>query len=276
MGDLNSIKIWHDNSGRTPSESSWYLRHVIIHDLQTRENFFFICDKWFALDKEDGLIERSLMLSSDYDKTRLNYLLKKQMKNNLRDNHLWLSIFARPVQSSFTRLDRLTCCFVLLALSMLINILYYGVQSNDSSSTSSNRLNIGTYVTLTPEQIGTGLMSSLFIFVPSFLLVELFKRIKRRTTRLDNIKSMLNIKTKKSENSNKEMKFPWWFKSFAYLISLLISGISLFFVVIKGIEFGEEKVAKWLTSLFVSFLSSLVLTQPLTVNPEVKFLNSIS
>lgn len=198
------------------------------------------------------------------------------MKNNLRDNHLWLSIFARPVQSSFTRLDRLTCCFVLLALSMLINILYYGVQSKNSSSTSSNRLNIGTYVTLTPEQIGTGLMSSLFIFVPSFLLVELFKRIKRRTTRLDNIKSMLNIKTKKSENSNKEMKFPWWFKSFAYLISLLISGISLFFVVIKGIEFGEEKVAKWLTSLFVSFLSSLVLTQPLTVNPEVKFLNSIS
>ena len=111
--DLNSIKIWHDKTGRTPSESSWYLRHVIINDLQTRENFFFICDKWFALDKDDGLIERSLMLSSDYDKTRLNYLLKKQMKNNLRDNHLWLSIFARPVQSSFTRLDRLTCCFLL-------------------------------------------------------------------------------------------------------------------------------------------------------------------
>jgi polycystin 1L2 len=55
-------------------------------------------------------------------------LARRQAKNNMSDGHLWFSIFARPVQSSFTRLDRVTCCFVLLYITMLVNIMYYEVQ----------------------------------------------------------------------------------------------------------------------------------------------------
>ena len=74
----------------------------------------------------------------------------------------------------------------------------------------------------------------------------------------------------KSEQDDKkkkkgELKFPWWFKIFAYLLSFAFAGVSLFFVIIKGIEFGDEKVQKWLTSLIISFFTSLLLTQPLQV-----------
>jgi hypothetical protein len=41
--------------------------------------------------------------------------------------------------------------------------------------------------------------------------------------------------------------------------------VSVFFIIVKGIEFGQEKVTKWLTSLFVSFLSSVLITQPAQV-----------
>ena len=37
------------------------------------------------------------------------------------------------------------------------------------------------------------------------------------------------------------------------------------FVVIKGIEFGDALVGKWLTSLLIAFLSSVLFTQPLKV-----------
>ena len=37
------------------------------------------------------------------------------------------------------------------------------------------------------------------------------------------------------------------------------------FVIIKGIEFGDAQVTKWLTSLIISFLSSILFTQPLKV-----------
>lgn len=66
-------------------------------------------------------------------KSDFSYLLEKESKDKLRDGHLWLSVLTRPLHSSFTRTDRLTCCFVLLYMSMLMNIVYYGVQSDTSS-----------------------------------------------------------------------------------------------------------------------------------------------
>ena len=84
------------------------------------------------------------------------YLLSKETKNKLSDGHLWFSIIARPLQSSFSRLDRLTCCFVLLCISMLMNILYYG----SSSDSSSSGLEIGP-VKITLEQISVGVITNL-------------------------------------------------------------------------------------------------------------------
>jgi hypothetical protein len=37
-------------------------------------------------------------------------------------------------------------------------------------------------------------------------------------------------------------------------------------VIFKGIEFGEEKCGKWLSSLIISFFTSVLLTQPLKVS----------
>jgi hypothetical protein len=64
---------------------------------------------------------------------------------------------------------------------------------------------------------------------------------------------------------NKKLSFPWWFKIIAYILSYLFMSISLIFIIFRGITFGEEKVTKWITSLMVSFLTSLLLTQPLQV-----------
>jgi polycystin 1L2 len=149
LGSLSSIRIWHDNSGR--KSPSWYLKQIIVHDLQTREKSYFLCDKWLALDKGDGLVDRLLPVSLSEQKNKFAYLFQKQTKHKLSDGHLWFSVFARPVQSAFNRLDRLTCCFVLLSITMLMNILYYGLSG--SSSSNSNGLKIGPSINITPEQV---------------------------------------------------------------------------------------------------------------------------
>jgi len=41
LGDLTFMKIWHDNSGKG-SFSSWYLDHIVITDLQTRQRYYTI------------------------------------------------------------------------------------------------------------------------------------------------------------------------------------------------------------------------------------------
>ncbi len=55
LGLLNCIRIWHDNTGQS-SSSSWFLKYIIIRDLQTMEKFHFICQRWFAVEKEDGKV----------------------------------------------------------------------------------------------------------------------------------------------------------------------------------------------------------------------------
>ena len=128
-------------------------------------------------------------------------------------------------------------------------------------------------------------MTNLIVFPPTFLLVQFFRRIKRRNTRISRIKqilkqtksqnmSLINVEsrlkneknTKETKKNKNELKFPWWFKIFAYFLSFSFATVSLFFVIVKGIEFGDERVQKWLTSLIISFFSSLLLTQPLQVS----------
>jgi polycystin 1L2 len=55
--------------------------------------------------------------------------LKKEIGKSIKDGYLWLSIFTKPPYSSFSRVERITCCFVLLFISMLLNIFYYGIES---------------------------------------------------------------------------------------------------------------------------------------------------
>ncbi len=113
--------------------ASWYLKNIIVKDIQTKEIFYFICEKWLAVEKDDGKITRILPIATEVQKTQLKYMVKKQAQEKLFDTHLWLSIFSRPVKSSFTRLDRTVCCFVLLYISMLANILYYGIDKSANS-----------------------------------------------------------------------------------------------------------------------------------------------
>ncbi len=47
-------------------------------------------------------------------------------RTELTDGHLWFSVFARPPESRFTRVQRLTSCLVLLLLSMLASAMWYG------------------------------------------------------------------------------------------------------------------------------------------------------
>jgi hypothetical protein len=124
LGNLTYLKIWHDNSGKG-DKASWFLNHIIVHDLQTKEKFYFMCRNWLAVEHGDGKLERCLFVACDNQMNELHLLMEKQAKTYLLDNHLWLSVFKKPTQSTFSRLDRVTCVFVFHYLAMVLNILYY-------------------------------------------------------------------------------------------------------------------------------------------------------
>ena len=59
--------------------------------------------------------------------------------------------------------------------------------------------------------------------------------------------------------------FPWWCIFVAYGLCVLLVGLSIIFIIARGIEFGDLKTQKWLISILSGFFSSILLTQPLKV-----------
>lgn len=58
LGSLNYLHIWHDNSGQGQS-ASWFMKYLIIQDLQTMKKDHFICQRWLAVEKDDGKVKYS-------------------------------------------------------------------------------------------------------------------------------------------------------------------------------------------------------------------------
>lgn len=103
------------------------------------------------------------------------------------------------------------------------------------------------------------------------MLVQIFRRSRARTSRSQELRSKLSKELKidqpiqKSKGKKKFTTLPWWFKIIGYCLSIVISVVCTFFIIVKGIQFGDDKAAKWLTSFIVSIFSSLLLTQPVQV-----------
>ena len=184
-----SAIMW-DNSGRGGS-ASWFLRFVIVQDMQTKQKYYFLCERWLAVEKNDGEIERFLPISTEVQKTQVTRLIKKESKEKFKDSHLWLSIFIRPKQSTFTRLDRTFCAFTILYMSMLMNLMYYDLANTDEEPAPGTALVIGP-LKITIQQIGIGFTVNLFVIPPTLLLMTLFTRSKRRITQLESMKRKMN------------------------------------------------------------------------------------
>jgi hypothetical protein len=222
--------------------ASWFLKYIIVHDMQTKEKFYFLCQKWLAVEREDGQIERDLFVACDAQKTELKYLIQSQVSHTMNDSHLWYSIFARPVYSTFTRIDRVTCCFVLLFISMLLDILYYGMNVNQTSdhglhwgpfSVTLEQVNINNSLLISNfklsiinlMKISVGILTNLFSFPPGILLVQMFRRSTKKRKLAKNDSRM-----------TKSFRLPWWCKLIAYIVSLVTMALCATFIIFRGIN----------------------------------------
>ncbi|KAM6034199.1 lipoxygenase homology domain-containing protein 1 [Chlamydotis macqueenii] len=58
LGELKKLRIRHDNSGASPS---WFLERVEIVDLKESTTYYFPCQRWLAVEEDDGQIVRELV-----------------------------------------------------------------------------------------------------------------------------------------------------------------------------------------------------------------------
>ena len=145
-----------------------------MRDTQTGDIWHFVCDQWLT-PKNDNVV-RQLEVNHT---PPLRYAFRVKAEQSLRDQHIYLSIFASPPLSNFTRVQRLSYAFAFITSSMLVNIMFYGTQNAFQARLLVPVLNI----TMSDVLIGTE--TALICMPINMLIVAIFRMVTPRSLSFD-------------------------------------------------------------------------------------------
>ncbi|KAM4608650.1 polycystin-1-like protein 2 [Polymixia lowei] len=172
LGDLHGVRLWHDNSGSDPS---WYVNKVMVQDLQMEQKWYFLCSSWLAIDLGDCTLDRVFPVATEMDLKKFSNLFFMKTTKDFRDSHLWFSVISRPPSSTFTCVQRVSCCFSLLLCTMLTSIMFWGIPTDPSEQT----MDLGHFE-FTWQQFMIGIQSSLIMFPVNLFIVSIFRNTRPR------------------------------------------------------------------------------------------------
>uniref|UniRef100_A0A3Q3NL01 Polycystic kidney disease protein 1-like 2 n=1 Tax=Labrus bergylta TaxID=56723 RepID=A0A3Q3NL01_9LABR len=167
LGDLQSIRMWHDNSGAHPA----YVNKVMVQDLESGQKWHFLCNSWLAIDVGECTLDKVFPVATEMDLKNLFFM---KTAKDFRDGHIWFSVISRPPCSTFTRVQRVSCCFSLLLCTMLTSIMFWGIPTDPSEQT------MDLHIEFTWQQVMIGIQSSIIMFPINLLIVSIFRNTRPR------------------------------------------------------------------------------------------------
>ncbi|XP_033737929.1 polycystic kidney disease protein 1-like 2 [Pecten maximus] len=267
LGNLQYLRIWHDNSGKGNS-ASWNLHKVTIDDLHINKRYVFLCDNWLSADHEDGQTVRTIPVCNDQKLSEFNVLFPEYVRHGMTEDHLWLSAFMRQERSSFSRLQRVSCILMLLLLTMITNAMFFKSESEEASqvahvSVGMMKFSLSTvYISIFGILITTG---------PVILVTLLFtySKQKRQQRRKTKNKYLAEKQQRDVDDqilySKDQMPLPSFVKILAWVIIALAVITSAFFLLLFSMDWGPSKSQEWLTSFLFSSATSFVFVDPMKV-----------
>uniref|UniRef100_A0A8C5H9L6 Polycystic kidney disease protein 1-like 2 n=1 Tax=Gouania willdenowi TaxID=441366 RepID=A0A8C5H9L6_GOUWI len=202
LGDLLSIRLWHDNSGDHPS---WYVNKVMVQDLETGQKWHFLCNSWLAVDVAECTLDKVFPVATEMDLKRFSNLFFMKTAKDFRDGHIWFSVISRPPSSTFTRVQRISCCFSLLLCTMLTSIMFWGIPTDPSEQT----MDLG-HIEFTWQQVMIGVQSSIIMFPINLLIVSIFRntRPREKSSKRESSRQGKTVRVSPSQTSSpqKELK----------------------------------------------------------------------
>ncbi|XP_032626502.2 polycystin-1-like protein 2 [Chelonoidis abingdonii] len=175
LGELQRIRLWHDNSGDSPS---WYVNRVLVHDLAQDQKWYFLCNSWLAIDVGECVLDKVFPVATEQDMKQFSNLFFMKTSKGFQDGHIWYSIFNRSPRSTFTRAQRVSCCFSLLLCTMLTSIMFWGVPKDPAEQ----KMDLGK-IEFTWQEVMIGFESSLLMFPINLLIVQIFRNIRPKVTK---------------------------------------------------------------------------------------------
>ena len=260
-------------------------------NLRTEEKWYFICERWLAVEEDDGRVDRVLPVASDKELTHFQHLFVSKTVRELGDGHLWFSVVTRPATSPFTRVQRISCCLSLLCLTMVTNAMFYELGDKEASVS----ITVGSFE-FDLRGFIIGIQASFIVFPVNLALVQIFRSVRPKRSKQqpdpeaqDKVESFADISRCPSSDSfpnasskehiidkendqrqNKKTKkkkkgLPHCFVYFAWVLCFLSSATGAVFTVFYSLQWGPEIANEWLIAFVTSFFQSILIIQPVKV-----------
>ncbi|KAM5208636.1 polycystin-1-like protein 3 isoform 2-T3 [Hipposideros larvatus] len=170
LGELHSLRLWHDNSGGSPS---WYVNQVIVSDMAGKRKWHFLCNCWLAVDLGDCERDRVFTPVSKKELFSFRHLFSSMIVEKFTQDYLWLSIATRHPWNQFTRVQRLTCCMTLLLCNMVINVMFWKI----NGATARRDEQVGPFA-VTWSELLISIQTAVIIFPVNLIIGRLFPLIQ--------------------------------------------------------------------------------------------------
>ena len=253
LGNLNEITLEHDNSGESPS---WFVEAVVIRDRQTKDQWVFPVNRWLALEKDDGQIEVSV---ESKGVTSFSAEVRSRFGRKLADSHLWMSVFGKACNSTFTRVQRASCCLSVLFSAMIANAMFYNIGGE-----SVGAIQIGPFK-FSSRQIVIGVQSSIIVAPVNVLIVFLFKSSRTKEKKADKCKESYQVQQLIDEVNGKGCMLPHFCIYMAWFLCFMTTVTAAAFTLFYSLMWGKEVAEQWLASILISNGQDIFVTQPTKV-----------
>ena len=250
LGEIISLQIGHDISGEDPS---WFISEILAVDCQRGRRWLFSCYRWLALERDDGQTTRRFYADDCKEDEKFRRKFSALRRNGFAHDHLWLSVIRKQPRNPFTRVQRASCCWSLLLLSMVTSAMFY-----ETEDLKQRKILIGPF-SLTPSQLVIALESALVVVPASLLIVLLFRKSEPRRNSEGNL---YQLGKRKREGW---CLLPHFFVYIAWFLCVSIAITSALFTVFYSLMWGGEKSSRWLTSVMLSLTGEVLVIQPVKI-----------
>ncbi|CAJ0953971.1 unnamed protein product [Ranitomeya imitator] len=162
LGELHSLRLWHSNSGVSPS---WYVHRVSVTDLAAEKTWYFLCDSWLSTDFADCQMDRIFASAS-----KANLMTLRYRREIPQRSPVVFSVDSLPVEPVHPSAEDLLLHVSLLFCGLVINIMFWNDRSDEDSQTGK------FYITFT--QIIISVQSSAILLPVNLLIVHMFQLIQ--------------------------------------------------------------------------------------------------
>ena len=250
LGSMRNVQIGHDTSGDSPS---WFLSEILVVDNQTGEQWLFNCNRWLSLERDDGNTTRVFYTDDNKEDKGFKRTFSTLRRSGFADDHLWLSVICKQPRNHFTRVQRASCCWCLLLLSMVTSAMFY-----ETENAKQRKIQIGPFQ-VTSSQLIIALESAVIVVPASLLIVLLF----RKSESVTNTQGRRYLPTKSQTNA--QCLLPHFCVYIAWFLCVSTAITSALFTVFYSLMWGGEKSARWLTSVVLSLSGDVIISQPIKI-----------